>query len=675
MRAQCCAYRFCPFPLGNVTAIEFWAPSKDGARSLFFLLPFFQKIGYNTNGNPPKYYEIPETTMRILYDSRKLCHKTPFGTLTPVQYCTMTVHVPSAVKATMVSCIINREDGSHAMNADLPYKETQGPYDIFQGTFRVEYPGLYFYYFYISHQSGGFRLFKQGDQTNMEAGDMWQLSCIPADFHTPDWAKGAIIYQVFPDRFNRAGEVDLTGKLEPYTLHKYWHEEIDWKPTPEGIVLNNDFYGGNFKGITEEMDYIASLGTTILYLNPISKSFSNHRYDTGDYKIPDPMLGTIGDFKEMCAAAHKRGIKVILDGVYSHTGSDSLYFNKKGSFPGSGAFQAENSPYRSWYTFYQWPNNYHSWWNFDTLPTINKMDPEFIKYIITDEDSVVAHWLGLGADGFRLDVADELPDEFLKLLYDRVKQIKPDALVLGEVWEDASNKRAYGRRRTYFTNAELDSVMNYPYRTAILNFMRGFDSGAKLKETVMSIAENYPPQVVACNMNLLGTHDTPRILTALVDDFDGTREEKAKRHLSRNQLDVACERLLMASFLQYTLPGCPSLYYGDEAGMEGYKDPFNRRPYPWGREDWDLISHYRRLGQLRKNCEALRLGDIQFFQAGDKHLGFSRSYAGKTVYVYANRSGDPWEIPSGKILLGYSLQLIAPEHLTLGPRGFCIIEE
>jgi len=661
--------------LGNVTAIEFWAPSKDGARSLFFLLPFFQKIGYNTNGNPPKYYEIPETTMRILYDSRKLCHKTPFGTLTPVQYCTMTVHVPSAVKTTMVSCIINREDGSHAMNADLPYKETQGPYDIFQGTFRVEYPGLYFYYFYISHQSGGFRLFKQGDQTNMEAGDMWQLSCIPADFHTPDWAKGAIIYQVFPDRFNRAGEVDLTGKLEPYTLHKYWHEEIDWKPTPEGIVLNNDFYGGNFKGITEEMDYIASLGTTILYLNPISKSFSNHRYDTGDYKIPDPMLGTIGDFKEMCAAAHKRGIKVILDGVYSHTGSDSLYFNKKGSFPGSGAFQAENSPYRSWYTFYQWPNNYHSWWNFDTLPTINKMDPEFIKYIITDEDSVVAHWLGLGADGFRLDVADELPDEFLKLLYDRVKQIKPDALVLGEVWEDASNKRAYGRRRTYFTNAELDSVMNYPYRTAILNFMRGFDSGAKLKETVMSIAENYPPQVVACNMNLLGTHDTPRILTALVDDFDGTREEKAKRHLSRNQLDVACERLLMASFLQYMLPGCPSLYYGDEAGMEGYKDPFNRRPYPWGREDWDLISHYRRLGQLRKNCEALRLGDIQFFQAGDKHLGFSRSYAGKTVYVYANRSGDPWEIPSGKILLGYSLQMIAPEHLTLGPRGFCIIEE
>ena len=611
--------------------------------------------------------------MRILYDSQQLKYKTPFGTLTPNQTCTMTMYVPSSVQATMVSCIITRDGGSHAMDADLPFKEKQGPYDVFQGSFNLYEVGLFFYYFYVSHNSGGFRLFKQGDQTNMEAGDLWQLSCVPDNFNTPDWAKGAVIYQLFPDRFNKAGTVDLTGKLEPYTVHKYWHEEVQWQPTPEGIVLNNDFYGGNFKGITAEMDYIASLGTTILYLNPISKSFSSHRYDTGDYKVPDPMLGTLEDFREMVDAAHKHGIKVILDGVYSHTGSDSLYFNKNGTFPGVGAYQSEESPFHSWYTFYQWPNSYHSWWNFDTLPTVNKMDPEFIKFIITGEDSVIAHWLKQGVDGFRLDVADELPDEFLKLLYDRVKELKPDALVLGEVWEDASNKRAYGQRRTYFTNAELDSVMNYPYRTAILNFMRGFDSGVKFKETVMSIAENYPPQVVLCNMNHLGTHDTPRILTALVDDFDGSREEKAKRHLSRNQREVAQERLLMASFLQYTLPGSPSLYYADEAGMEGYKDPFNRRPYPWGREDLELMEHFRRLGQLRKICEPIRLGDIQFFQAGDKHLGYSRTYQGKTALIYANRSGDPWEIPKGKVLLGYNLQVVAPESLTLGPRGFCVV--
>ena len=175
-------------------------------------------------------------------------------------------------------------------------------------------------------------------------------------------------------------------------------------------------------------------------------------------------------------------------------------------------------------------------------------------------------------------------------------------------------------------------------------------------------------------MNLLGTHDTPRILTALVDDFDGSREEKAKRRLSRNQWEVAHERLLMASFLQYMLPGSPSLYYADETGMEGYRDPFNRRPYPWGREDPELLDHYRRLGRLRRESEALRLGDIAFFQAGDKHLGFSRSYGGKTVKIYANRSGDAWEIPQGKILLGYNLQVVASDCLTIGPRGFCITE-
>ena len=252
------------------------------------------------------------------------------------------------------------------------------------------------------------------------------------------------------------------------------------------------------------------------------------------------------------------------------------------------------------------------------------------------------------------------------------RSINPDAYVLGEVWEDASNKIAYGKRRRYFVNAELDSVMNYPFRTAILNFMRGFDSGRGLKHTVMTIMENYPPEVVACNMNLLGTHDTPRILTALVDDFDGPRHEQAQRHLSRNQLEVAYERLLMASFLQYTLPGSPSLYYADEALMEGYRDPFNRRPYPWGREDRELLNHFKRLGALRKQQEALRLGDISFFQAGDKHLGFARTYGDTTLKVYCNRSGDAWEIPAGEVILGYNLQTVAPDWLTLAPRGFCV---
>ena len=612
--------------------------------------------------------------MRILFDSQQIQYKNPFGTLEPDQECTLTIHIPSSVQATRVECIINHENGSHAMNVLFTFRMKKGPYDIFQGKFTLPCTGLFFYYFYISKPCGGFRLFKEGSQTNMEAGDLWQVSCIPADFTTPDWAKGAVIYQVFPDRFHAVGKPDLTGKLEPYTVHKHWNEDVDWRPTADGQVLNNDFFGGNFRGITEKMDYIASLGVGILYLNPISKSFSSHRYDTGYYKTPDPLLGTEAYFADMCRAAHDRGIRVVLDGVYSHTGSDSLYFNKNGTFPGKGAYQSQESPYSSWYTFYRWPGSYRSWWDFDTLPTVNKMDPGFLDYIIRDEDSVVAHWMKLGADGFRLDVADELPDEFIRLLRKRIRGIKPDALLIGEVWEDASNKIAYGQRRRYFTDGELDSVMNYPFRTAIINFMRGFDSGRGLKDTVMSIMENYPPQVAACNMNLLGTHDTPRILTALVDDFDGSREEKAKRRLSRNQMEVARERLLMASFLQYTLPGSPSLYYADETGMEGYKDPFNRRTYPWGREDQELVNHFRHLGRLRRELTPLRLGDIQFFQAGDKHLGFTRTYQGQTVKIYVNRSGDPWEISAGRVLLGYNLQVIAPDWLTLGPRGFCVTE-
>lgn len=613
--------------------------------------------------------------MRILYDSKLAIYKTPFGTLTPGQSCTLHIHIPAQVGCTHVTCILSHDGGSHAQDVLLKRQRRKGPYEIFSGAFSIPAEGLYFYYFYVHTQTGGFRLFKQGDDTNMEAGDLWQISCVPADFHTPQWAKGATFYQIFPDRFHKSGKCDLTGKLEPYTVHRSWNDEVQWKPNAQGMVLNNDFYGGNFRGIAEKLPYIAQLGTTAIYLNPICKAFSSHRYDTADYKTPDPMLGTQEDFAQLCQQAHELGMRVILDGVFSHTGSNSLYFNREGNFDSCGAYQSQQSPYASWYTFYQWPDNYHAWWGFDTLPTVNKMDPSFLEYVITGEDSVVAHWLNLGADGFRLDVADELPDEFLQLLRQRVKAINPEALVLGEVWEDASSKIAYDKRRTYFTAGELDSVMNYPFRNAIIQFVRGYDSGAGLKETVMSIAENYPPEVVLCNMNLLGTHDTPRILTALVDDFDGSREEKARRHLSRNQLDVAYDRLRTASLLQYTLPGSPSLYYGDEAGMEGYRDPFNRRPYPWGREVPELLSHYQRLGRLRREHEAFRMGDIQFFAAQDKHIGFTRSYEGKTFRVYCNRSGDCWEVPPGKPIMGYNIQVLAPDCLIIGPRGYCVTED
>ncbi len=613
--------------------------------------------------------------MRILFDSKQPQFKFPFGTLVPGQECVLHIHIPADILPTAAEVVIQKENGAPEKTVAMELLESRGAYQVFRGSFMLEKPDLYFYFFRITAASGTFRLFKQGDDTNMEAGQLWQVSCVPKEHTVADWAQGAVIYQLFPDRFRRSGSCDLSGKLEPYTLHLNWEEEVDWEPNHEGLVLNNDFYGGNFKGIIEKMDYIASLGVTILYLNPISKSFSSHRYDTADYKTVDPMLGTEAEFTQLCEAAHKRGIKVILDGVYSHTGDNSLYFNRRGTFPTVGAYQSRQSPYHSWYTFTQWPDRYHSWWDFDTLPTVNKMDPGFIQYIITDPDSVVAHWLKAGADGFRLDVADELPDAFLKLLKKRIREIKPDALLLGEVWEDASNKLAYGVRRRYFTDGTLDSVMNYPFRNAILDFVRDRDFGQGLKNTVMTVAENYPPQVFLSNMNLLGTHDTPRILTALVDDFQGDRYQQAHRHLSRGQYITAQERLFMASFLQYMLPGSPSLYYGDEAGMEGHKDPFNRRTYPWGRENTELMAHFRRLGQLRKEFAPLRTGDIRFEYAAEQRLAFSRNLEGKRLRIYCNRSSDPWDIPAGRILLGHNLHTAAPDWLALGEHGFCIVED
>ena len=613
--------------------------------------------------------------MRILFNSKDIQFKDPFGTLVPGQTCVLHIHIPAKLRTTWAECLFTCQDGAPAFPVTMKPAGRQGDYDVFRGTFSLEDPGLFFYYFRISTPAGSFRLFKQGDDTNMEAGDCWQVSCVPASFTCPDWAQGAVIYQVFPDRFRKAGDCDLTGKLEPYTVHENWEEEVVWQPNEQGQVLNNDFFGGNFRGITEKMDHIASLGVEILYLCPIGKSFSNHRYDTGDYKTPDPMLGTLEDFTAMCDAAHARGIRVVLDGVYNHTGSNSLYFDKEGAFGGVGAYRDPASPYRSWYRFREYPDTYESWWGFETLPSIDHADPGFREYIITGEDSVLAHWLRAGADGFRLDVADELSPEFLDLLKTHLRKLRPDALLMGEVWEDASNKIAYGVRRRYFVDGVLDSVMNYPFRTAILNFIHGRDDGCALKETVLRILENYPPQVTLCNMNMLGTHDTPRILTALVDEFEGSRIDRAARHLSPEDRERAGERLMLASFLQFMLPGSPSVYYGDEAGMEGHQDPFNRRTYPWGREDEEILAHFRALGKVRKETEALRRGSIQFFRADHGLLGFTRKLGDKRLKIYINRSHDAWEIPGKDPLFARGVETAVPGWLDVGPMGFCVLEE
>lgn len=580
--------------------------------------------------------------MRILYDSRDEQYKQPFGVLTQGQRCVIRVKIPKELEARFVQLVAEREDDNPALEFPFSWAGGEDDYDVFRCEFSIPAKGLYFYWFRITAKTGSFRLFRQGRDTNMEEGERWQLSVVPETFTVPRDFQGRVMYQIFPDRFAREGSCELTGKLEPYILREDWGGLPEYRPDPAtGEILCNDFFGGNFKGITARLPYLHSLGVGVVYLNPIGMAFSNHRYDTADYKRPDPMLGTEEDFRALCAAAHKLDIKVILDGVYSHTGANSVYFDRKGIF-GNGAYHnGEASPYYSWYTFQHWPDKYESWWGFATLPNVNEMDERYLDYIIRDEDSVIAHWLRLGADGFRLDVADELPDEFIRRFKGKLRLLKPDALLLGEVWEDASNKSAYSVRRRYFTDGELDSVMNYPWRSAIIAFLRSQDDGSALGESIMTIAENYPPQVLQALMNPLSTHDTPRILTTLVGDFQGDREYQARVRLSYEQREFAFERLRLAAFLQYALPGCPCVYYGDEAGMEGCRDPFNRGCFPWGHEDRRFVEFYRGLGQLKNNSLALRTGSVRVTRAGEGKIVFLRQTEAQTVLCCVNRTGGP----------------------------------
>ena len=606
--------------------------------------------------------------MRILYDSKLTQFKTPFGTLTPGQACTLHMMLPVSICTVSVQMLLLSEAGQELRSVPFARAQSDALYETWGGEFSIDQPGLYFYYFRVTTEHESFRLYKQGSDTNMEAGDLWQVSCVDTSFPVPDALRGAVMYQIFPDRFYAAGTCNCAEKLQPYWVHENREDVPVWQPNANGEVLNNDFYGGNLNGIREKLPYLHDLGVEILYLNPIFMAWSNHRYDTYDYKRIDPMLGTEADFSALCAAAHELGMKIVLDGVFSHVGSRSPYFQS--------AIQDERSPYRSWFSFQHYPDVYTSWWGITTLPCINKLEPSYMDYIIRGADSVVAHWLALGADGFRLDVVDELPDEFVLCLRRRIRELNPDAILLGEVWEDASNKEAYGVRRRYFADRELDGVMNYPWRKAILRFVRGEDDGRELGERVMTLAENYPADVLSACMTLLSTHDTPRAITDLIDPLDADRAALAQRHMDEETYRRASGLLRMAAFLQFTLPGAPCIYYGDEAGMTGYRDPFNRCFYPWGREDTALREFYRALAALRK-YPALRTGAVTVLDSGGGRFSFRRTLAGeRTLFVCCNRAGD-WTLQSahGRLLLGGGVAEYTPERLTLAPGGFAIIEE
>lgn len=610
--------------------------------------------------------------MRILFDSRQEQYKTPFGTLRAGNSCVLHMDVPESSGATSVTLVMENCDEQPCCEFTFEKERVSGVYTTWRCEFTMQERGLYFYWFRIGKRDGSFRLFRQGNQTNMEAGEKWQLSIIPQDFTVPDYARGAVMYQIMPDRFFKVGECDLTDKLCPFWVHENLSDTPQYTADAEGNWCN-DFYGGNLQGIRAKLSYLHTLGVGVLYLNPIFMAYSNHRYDTADYKRIDPMLGTADDFAALCRDAHALEMRVILDGVFSHTGSNSVYFDAKGIF-GHGAVSDSNSPYRAWYRFRHYPDDYDAWWNMPTLPNIEELSESYVNYIIEDDDSVLAHWLNLGADGFRLDVVDELPDEFVRKLKKRLRVLKPDALLLGEVWEDASNKRAYGVSRRYFVDGELDSVMNYPWQKGIVAFVRGEDDGSALGEGIMRLAENYPPEVLACVMNLLGTHDTMRILTVLGGEYHASKAEWATARLSPEARALAVRRLHTAAFLQFMLPGMASIYYGDEVGMEGGADPFCRRYYPWSAGDESLRSFYAALCRVKNETQALKTGDVRVTEAGNGRLSFVRKTENQVVEVYVNQSEVGWELPQGGTLrFGGELAWTDGRKVSVRPGGFALL--
>lgn len=518
-------------------------------------------------------------------------------------------------------------------------------------------PGLVFYWFRFCDSTGEIKYYVMEGDTEDASGKIyheppriaanedkypyaWQITVYAKDFKTPDYMKGSLIYQIFPDRFNRDKEFTLNRMMtcsdrEERVYHEDWYEDVDIYGKPSTGYLACDFFGGSLKGIEEKLDYIKSLGIDIIYLNPIFEARSSHRYDTADYLHVDPMLGGNEAFDSFRLACDKKGIKLILDGVFSHTGADSKYFNKFGRYGGVGAYKAyENgqaNDYRSWYNFYRDEEGniaYDSWWGFPDLPNVDENNLKYREFIF-GKNGVVDTWFTRGANGFRLDVSDELPDSFIRQMRDTIKSKTNGAgMLVGEVWEDASNKCSYGSYRDFMLGRTHDSVMGYTFRTTMLEFLQGYISAKVFNARMEGFRERYPAQSYYCIMNLLSSHDVPRVYT-MMSKPDDTGDKEAQRDIKVHEdQKERCQALCRLGYaIQIGYVGAPCVYYGDEILMDGYKDPFNRRTYPWDKISADGQKHLKfvqDIAKLRVDNQVLKTGFYKTLYTSENVIAFVR---------------------------------------------------
>ncbi len=552
---------------------------------------------------------------------------------------------------------------------DICYYPMQKNGDFFEVQLKFSV-GLYFYYFICDNKFISLSDYYIGEiSTNINC---FQLSVYDKNYSVPKFLRGGIIYQIFPDRFYSSSDTKEVG--DGKILHQNKDELPVFLPNAHGEVLNNDFFGGDIRGIVDKLDYLKELSVSAIYLNPIFEAYSNHRYDTANYFKIDPLLGTEEDLIELVSEADKRGIKIILDGVFNHTGSDSVYFNKDGRYGEVGAYQSQKSPYVDWFQFINHPEKYNSWWGIKTLPAVNKKkDSPFIDFIC-GEKGVLEHYTKLGIAGWRLDVVDELPAHFVERIRKSVKSINENAIIIGEVWEDASNKISYGKRRKYFCGDELDSVMNYPLKNAIISFVLNKDA-KKLSYVIKEQTDHYPKDVRLSLMNILSTHDTFRLLSALAPiDVNGlTKSQMARISLTKEEYSKAVFNLKVATLLQFALPGVPSIYYGDEIGMTGYGDPLNRCYFSWDNIDNDILNWYKKLAKIRKNFSAFSEGDYEEICADEGVFVYKITCSDNEVLIAVNISNEDVYISFNGKLYEHVKEITINDGYNLASNSFAVL--
>ncbi len=564
--------------------------------------------------------------------------KSPQGAVAAGESVTLSIHPPREMGYLQAWVTLRYEQcDDHKEAYPIPWLDFHLDVDTFQAEIPIpaDYQGLIWYSFQLDFSTPPFRM----------ESEEYQLTVYDGADQVPTWFGQGMCYQIFPDRFCRLALPEHTGPGDRI-IHQNWADAPIYKPEPGRGVTNRDFFGGSLKGVESKLDYLSGLGVETLYFCPIFEALENHRYGTADYEKIDPMLGTLEDFERLCKAAHRRGIRIILDGVFNHVGWASRYFNATGVYGEGGAARDPNSPYHDWFLWERWPDRYKSWWGFHTLPDFNKMNPEFLEYIC-GENGIIRTWLRRGADGWRLDVADELPDEMVHRIHQAARAENPNALIIGEVWEDGSIKTAYDVRRKHVWGGHCDGLMNYPLRSALIGYLLGGDA-ADFRWEMETLRDHYPPFAFQNSMNSLGTHDTLRILTFLGVGHDHkndwSKDQRAAYVMTDQERRQGLERLKLGYAVLFAFPGAPTIYYGDEAGMTGFEDPFNRGAYPWGGEDRELLAYVSRLGNLRKTRQALRQGDLEFLAAHRGLLAFARSWEEETLIAVVNRDGQSREL-------------------------------